>query len=324
MLRNALCVILMFIAGCTGAPPEPTATQTPAPTVTPMPTATEDPAAQQLALTGTAAASMATQAAVEQQAGLERTALAETVAPTLTAAATQGLLTRSAGWTPVERSFGGIPMVQVPAGCFLMGAEMGNSDESPVHFICFSELFWMDKFEVRQAQFNALDGVAASSFAFEGDNRPVEQITWFEARDYCVRRGGRLPTEAEWEYAARGPDTLVYPWGSAFDPQRAVFAGSSGGQTADVGTKPDGASWVGALDMSGNVREWTSSLYAAYPYDAGDGRETDDEITASQQRVLRGGAWNTDDPADLRTASRLASDPASADSSTGLRCVRDS
>ena len=323
MLKKALCVVLMFLAGCTGAPPEPTATQSPTSTVTPTPTATDDPAAQQLALTETAASIVATRAAAEQRAGLERTALAETVAPTLTAAASQGLLTRNADWTPVERSFGGIPMVQVPAGCFAMGAETDRTDESPVHTICFSEPFWIDKFEVWQAQYNALDGVAASPAAFAGDNRPVEQITWFEARDYCARRGGRLPTEAEWEYAARGPDALDYPWGSAFDPARAVFSENSGGQTADVGTKPNGASWVGALDMSGNVQEWTSSLHAAYPYDAADGREADDEATASQQRVLRGGAWNAADPADLRTAARLAYDPASADPGSGLRCVRD-
>lgn len=323
MLKNAVCIVLIFIAGCTGAPLELTATQTPAPTVTFTPTATEDPAAQHLALTETAAAVTATQAAVERQAGVQRTALAETAAPTLTAAAEQGLLTRNAAWTQVERNFGGIPMVQVPAGCFAMGTETGGSDQHPVHTICFFEPFWIDKFEVRQAQFNALDGVAANPVAFAGDNRPVEQITWFEARDYCVRRGARLPTEAEWEYAARGPDARDYPWGSVFDPARAVFAAGAAQQTADVGTKPDGASWVGALDMAGNVWEWTSSQYAAYPYDAGDGREADGDTTASQQRVLRGGAWSVESPERLHAASRLALAPSNADSSSGFRCVRD-
>src|SRR5690606_7838326 len=95
------------------------------------------------------------------------------------------------------------------------------------------------------------------------------------------------------------------------------------GQTADVGSRLAAASWVGAQDMSGNVWEWTSSMYEAYPYDAGDGRESADETTADQSRVLRGGAWSVDDPDNLRTSSRSASLPVNADSSTGFRCVRD-
>jgi formylglycine-generating enzyme required for sulfatase activity len=326
MLKKGLCLVLMFLAGCTGAPPEPTATQFIVPTASPSLTATPTEAVveQQPASTDTPTPIVVTQTATAQQVGTDGTALAQTAAPTVSAAAGQGLPTRNADWSPVERNFGGIPMVRVPAGCFAMGADDGPSDERPAHAICFFAPFWIDKFEVRQAQFSALDGVAASPSAFQGNNRPVEQITWFEARDYCIRRGGRLPTEAEWEYAARGPDALDYPWGGEFDPGRAVFSENSGQQTADVGTNPDGASWVGAHDMSGNVSEWTSSLFADYPYDSGDGREADDETTTNQQRVVRGGAWHADDPDNLRTASRSAALPMNADSSIGFRCVRDS
>src|SRR5690606_21843483 len=106
-------------------------------------------------------------------------------------------------------------MVLVPAGCFRMGTNV-NTNERPVHDQCFDQPFWMDKYEVTQAHFRRLGGTQANSFAFPGINLPVENITWNEAQDFCELRGGSLPSEAEWEYAARGPDGLVYPWGIIF------------------------------------------------------------------------------------------------------------
>ena len=155
----------------------------------------------------------------------------------------------NASWTPVVQAFEGVEMVQVPAGCFEMGHEAGRRDERPTHEICFAEAFWIDRVEVTNAQYGE-----AGQFA--GDNRPRENLTWFEARDYCAGRDARLPTEAEWEYAASGPDNLIYPWGEELVETNLVFDRNSNNETAEVGSRPDGVSWVGALDMAGNVWEW--------------------------------------------------------------------
>ncbi len=239
-------------------------------------------------------------------------------------------------WTPYERDFDGVTMVLVPAGSFQMGNDpegrywTGSTLINGVPdggFQEFTQPFWIDKYEVTQAQFRALGGTKARANGFSGDNRPVENITWFEASDFCALRGARLPTEAEWEYAARGPDSLVYPWGNAWNPDYAVWSGNSGAQTAEVvdangsPLRPDGASWVGALDMSGNVWEWTSTIYRPYPYDAFDGREN--LADSGSKRVLRGGSWNWI-AADTRAAARddYAGDFTSSDW-YGFRCARD-
>ncbi|MCA9909772.1 MAG: SUMF1/EgtB/PvdO family nonheme iron enzyme, partial [Anaerolineae bacterium] len=163
-------------------------------------------------------------------------------------------------WQPVMRLFDGVEMVQVPAGCFWMGsAEL--SDTMPPHEICFDAAFWIDRYEVTQGQFGDFNGVIVGDFSFLGENHPVDRIGWLEALKFCELRGMRanadvrLPTEAEWEYAARGPNSLRYPWGNEWNENYAVWTGNST-KTADVGSHPEGASWVGALDMSGNVWEW--------------------------------------------------------------------
>ena len=224
-------------------------------------------------------------------------------------------------WTPVEREFDGVTMVLVPAGCFMMGSGTGDSDERPVHEQCFDAPFWIDKTEVTQAQFARLGGVKANDNRFTGDDRPVERITWFEARDFCELRGGRLPTEAEWEYAAGGVESWVYPWGDIWDGDHTIHSGNSNSQTADVGSRPSGASWVGALDMSGNVWDWTNSLYEAYPYDVDDGRERDTENSTDVLRVLRGGSWLFFSSDYLRVAVRGRLDPHGRSFGRGFRCV---
>jgi formylglycine-generating enzyme required for sulfatase activity len=228
---------------------------------------------------------------------------------------------KNSHWKPVERDFDGVTMVQVPAGCFMMGSNDGEGDEKPVTRICFEAPFWLDKMEVTQAQFKRLGGQAANNPYFTGDNRPVEQITWFEARDFCARRVARLPTEAEWEYAARGPDNLVYPWGNSFDGEKLVYNRRGSQGSAEVASIVGGASWVGALDLSGNVWEWVSSLYRPLPVQD-DGRE--DGTNASDARVVRGGSWNVVITDYLRVAYRGWYDPDYWFLNLGFRCVHSS
>ena len=228
----------------------------------------------------------------------------------------------NADWTPAEDIFDGLPMALVPAGCFQMGSADGEPDELEPHQVCIDAPFWLDVTEVTQGQFAALAGVASRPPAFTGEALPVEQISWFEARDFCAARGGRLPTEAEWEFAARGPEGWIYPWGNEFVGDNAVYAENSGGAANEAGRMTGGASWVGALDMAGNVREWTSSAYQPYPYRAEDGREIDLGRQTDVERVVRGGSWKTSS-LDLRGASRLDVFPVNTVDHIGFRCARD-
>ena len=222
-------------------------------------------------------------------------------------------VTSNADWTPVIEEVDGIEMVKVPAGCFEMGQDAGRRDERPAHEFCFDAPYWIDRYEVTNAQFG-------SQGNFPGDNRPRENLTWFEARDHCAARGARLPTEAEWEYAASGPDNLIYPWGHELDGDYLVFDQNSNGETAEVGSKPAGVSWVGAFDMSGNVWEWVSSIYEPYPYDPTDGRENLEDTEA--MRVYRGGLGSYID-FGVGTATRFWKEPDDRDWFIGFRCARD-
>jgi formylglycine-generating enzyme required for sulfatase activity len=222
-------------------------------------------------------------------------------------------LPRNEDWTPQEQEFDGVTMVLVPAGCFMMGSD--GVDTNLIHEQCFDTAFWIDKYEVTQAQFAQFNGQKANTNYFTGDDLPVEHITWREATDYCDLRGGRLPTEREWEYAARGPSNLIYPWGNEFE---ASYVVSDSDQTSPVGSHPDGASWVGALDMSGNVWEWTSSFYDEYPYDMTDEVMSDDKV--GRPRSFRGGAWGQGESGVLSTFRGLLINPDFIP--IGIRCAR--
>jgi formylglycine-generating enzyme required for sulfatase activity len=154
-------------------------------------------------------------------------------------------------------------------------------------------------------------------------NRPVVGVTWFEAAAYCQwlsQETGtqyRLPTEAEWEYAARGSSSWEWPWGDTFDPARANTSESDLGQTSPVGLFPGGETWCGAQDMAGNVWEWCRSLYKPYPYRADDSRE---DPQAAGARVLRGGSWSGDQGL-ARCAFRVGGSPADFLGDIGFRVV---
>jgi formylglycine-generating enzyme required for sulfatase activity len=231
----------------------------------------------------------------------------------------------NAAWEPITEAIDGADMVLVPMGCFMMGREDGDTDERPVRERCITEPYWIDKTEVTRADYAACvdAGVcveATANSVSTGDNQPINKVSWFEAYDYCEWRGARLPTEMEWEYAARGPDSLVYPWGNEFIQDNAVV---NANETADVGSKPEGASWVGAMDMSGNVWEWASTISPfeivyRYPYDATDGREANDD--RRRPRVVRGGSFDHS-AAFVQAANRGRSVPSVHIDNYGFRCA---
>ncbi len=251
-------------------------------------------------------------------------------------------------WEPVVQGFDGVEMVLVPPGCFMMGStdeqidaafaacEEGGgavhqgvggqcergwyTDEQPSVEICFDEPFWIDRYEVTNGQFELLSGQAERDSRFTDDNQPLEQVTWFEARDFCESRGSRLPTEPEWEYTARGPDNLIFPWGNEFVAENVVFLDNSDNQTGEVGleNRPDGVSWVGAYDLVGNVWEWVSSLYRDYPYNARNENVSD----VSRGRTIRGNSWDVQS-FFLQAAGRSWIEPDYSDEFGGFRCARD-
>lgn len=252
-----------------------------------------------------------------------------TVNTTTTPIADYFVVTSNVDWTPVEQEFDGVTMVLVPPGCFDMGGdaqaqswEFGNwlDGVSEGGQQCFDDPFWIDKYEVTQAQFTQLGGQKAEDNWRSGDELPVETITWFEAHEYCVLRGSRLPIESEWEYAARGPDGVIYPWGNTLNTNYAVWNRGFQG-TSEVGSIPEGASWVGAMDMSGNVWEWIGTLYQPYPYDVADSQSSY-QVDSSAPRAVRGGSWSDTFDVYLRGTTRGGSNPELAEWFTGFRCVR--
>jgi formylglycine-generating enzyme required for sulfatase activity len=198
--------------------------------------------------------------------------------------------------TPTGQSFTeningvGIDMVSVPGGTFLMGSPLSETgrdrDEGPQNEVSVQS-FYLGKDEVTQAQYQAVMGTNPSSF--KGDDLPVDSVTWSDAVEFCRKlskmtgREYRLPTEAEWEYAARAGTSG--PYAGDIDAM-AWDAANSDNRTHPVGQKqPNG---FGLYDMYGNVWEWCQSKYQPYPYNANDGRE---DVQGNDVRVMRGGSW---------------------------------
>jgi formylglycine-generating enzyme required for sulfatase activity len=223
----------------------------------------------------------------------------------------------------------GVEMVLVPEGKFTMGSNSGEADEKPPHEV-FLDAFHIDKYEVTNAFYKvcveagvcqqpATDRYNNSQYA----QHPVVYVDWNMAKEYCEWRGARLPTEAEWEKAARGTDGRTYPWGEGIDCSYANYddgTKSCVGDTTPVGKYPKGVSPYGAYDMAGNLREWVADWYDPNYYSSSP--DTNPPGPANgDSRVWRGGSW-VSGVGDLRSADRVRSLPTRASSDLGFRCSR--
>jgi formylglycine-generating enzyme required for sulfatase activity len=237
-------------------------------------------------------------------------------------------------------------MVLVPAGPFQMGNSLDNamaeckkfrSDcetawflaEEPVHTVDVAA-FYIDVYEVTNAAYRVCltAGVCQDPhFVYSAthndyftnpayNNHPMINVNWEKAKTYCEWRGARLPTEAEWEKAARGTDGRTYPWGNDLDTTRANYQDSKLGDPITVGSYESGKSPYGAYDMTGNVWEWTADWFDAYP-----GSTAQNPDFGQKVRVLRGGAWL--DPGNTVHASyRGGLNPLHSFGNIGFRCAR--
>lgn len=223
----------------------------------------------------------------------------------------------------------GIEYVRVPAGELRMGSMEEDEDARPVHLVQLSA-FWIGKLEVTREQYEQFVKATGHPLPRHWKNKllsmpncPVIGVSWHDASAFAAWAGGRLPTEAEWEYAARGGTSRRYPWGDEEpDPVRAVCHLDVGfGGTKAVGGAKEGASPFGALDMAGNVFEWCADWYGERCY-AASPRENPKGPAQGDLRVIRGGAWISL-PDACRAAARAKLPPASKSTLVGLRMVRD-
>jgi formylglycine-generating enzyme required for sulfatase activity len=255
-------------------------------------------------------------------------------------------------------------MVFVPSGDFWMGNDSGP-DERPLHKVTLDE-FWIDQTEVTNAMFTRFVEATGfqtnaekrgSAWAFNGSgwsevpganwqhpqgpessivnlaDHPVVNVSWNDAKAYCEWAGARLPSEAEWEKAARGIDGRIYPWGDAAPSGSLLNFGDASLYpdsveatlndgyrfTAPVGSFPQGASPYGALDMAGNVWEWVNDWYQAQYY-AKAPVTNPDGPTSGEGRVFRGGSWNHSS-LDIRSSIRMWGKPYDAIDNVGFRCA---
>jgi formylglycine-generating enzyme required for sulfatase activity len=222
---------------------------------------------------------------------------------------------------PIDRA----RMVLIPEGEFLMGNK--NTERSPFEHLVYLSSFLVDKTAVTWKQYKQFLAGTGRPMPRQDpywgviDNHPAVYVSWSEARGYCQWAGGRLPTEAEREKAARGTDRRLYPWGEESPtPERAVFRSSWGNEaTQPVGVRPQGASPYGVMDMGGNVWEWCADWYSEEylkmsPYENPTGPEI------SNWRVLRGGSWDSR-PDVLSASCRNWGHPGYREGDFGFRCA---
>lgn len=226
--------------------------------------------------------------------------------------------------TPEEPAERGGPMVTIPAGPFTMGSDTSEANEGPAHEVDLPA-YQIDVFEVTNADFAAF--VEDSGYEAEGDwqskagpgkeDHPVVKVTFNDAVAFCEWAGKRLPTEAEWEKAARGPEGFTFPWGNTYDDT--LFNGKASGirGTVAVGIFSGSESGYGIQDMAGNVWEWVDAPYVGYP----NSTFADPQYN-SEFRVTRGGGW-FDEEAQVKATNRSGTTVSAANDDLGFRCAAD-
>jgi formylglycine-generating enzyme required for sulfatase activity len=207
----------------------------------------------------------------------------------------------------------GLTYVWIPPGTYTMGCSQGDTecpnDEEPAHEVTITTGIWVGQMPVTQQAYQRVTGRNPSHF--KGAGRPVESVSWDEAKAYCAAAGGRLPTEAEWEYAARAGSTEAY-YG---DPDEIAWSSdNSGNQTHQVGQKKANA--FGLYDVVGNVWQWAADWYGNYPSAA---QRDPTGSAGGPYRVLRGGSWAS--AGAMRVSVRGRAEPAYRSNATGFRCV---
>lgn len=246
---------------------------------------------------------------------------------------------------PIEKvvTKGGVEMVRLSGGAFSMGDDHGKADAKPAHQVTLKP-FYMDTTEVTQEEYVRL--MENNPSKFRGDRLPVERIRWTDAAAYCNKRsaeekrtpvydlekntcnlsanGYRLPTEAEWEYAARGGNTVPVVFTDASLAHAGWFRSNSGDTTHKVGSLPSNA--FGLSDMFGNVTEWCHDWYGVRYYAASPAKDPAGPVEG-KKRVLRGGSW-ADRAKNVGSSVRGSDNPATADicqgyDTYGFRCVRN-
>jgi len=213
--------------------------------------------------------------------------------------------------------------VYVEGGEFILGSDTGSEDETPQQEI-YINAFNIDIYPVTNAEYKEFVDASGhnpprtwkeGAYPEGTGDHPVIWVNWSDAQAYCEWAGKRLPTELEWEKAARGTDGRTFPWGNSFDAANCNSKESQLGGTSPVGSYADGVSPAGCFDMAGNVWEWTADWYQGY-------RGTRYELSryGEQFKVLRGGSW-FDGQELVRTTVRKSFDPNQGFSTIGFRCA---
>ncbi|MDM8521171.1 SUMF1/EgtB/PvdO family nonheme iron enzyme, partial [Anaerolineales bacterium HSG6] len=223
-------------------------------------------------------------------------------------------------------------MVEISAGAVTIGQDGGKPKNAPAHSVDVAA-FAIDRFEVTNDDYSAFaDDSGYMTYAEENGskswrdvtadrgNHPIVYVTWNDATAFCEWAGKRLPTEFEWEKAARGEDSRIYPWGDAFNVDAGNFKERGIRGTTAVGSFPDGASAYGVEDMAGNVREWVANFLLPYEGQAADA----DPYFGETFRIHRGGGWFDEEGGEvLTTYNRNAGPPdVTANDDIGFRCAR--
>lgn len=294
----------------------------------------------------------ATAQAASDRAAATQAAAAQATLQVVNVQATQASAAQATVQAPIvgstkARAADGMPMLYVPAGTFKMGSDTGEDIEKPVHDVTL-DAFWIDRTEVTNAQYARCvsagkcsppsDTSSYTRNSYYGnsayDNYPVIWVGWDDANNYCAWAGGQLPTEAQWEYAARGPNEFAYPWGNTADGTRLNYCDKNCpfdwadktvddgyADTSPVGNYSGGASWVGALDLAGNVWEITRDWYdRQQPYPAAP-QTNPTGPAAGILRIIRSGSWQLE-LNNVRTTYRgvRAADRVVANN-VGFRCA---